>query len=254
VACYRSAIAALAVLFLMPTARRLGTWRTWLVGAVYAATMILFVQANKLTTAANTIFLQSTAPLHILLLSPWLLKEPVRRRDLAFLGALGVGLGLIFLGAQPALITAPRPFLGNVLAAISGLSMALTIMGLRWVARSGEASTGSPASAVVSGNIIAFLVCLPWALPVSSSRIEDWLVLGYLGSFQVGLAYCLVTAALRRVPALEASLLLMLEPVLNPIWVLLVHRERPSGWTLAGGALILAATAVRTWRGIHNRA
>jgi drug/metabolite transporter, DME family len=75
----------------------------------------------------------------------------------------------------------------------------------------------------------------------------DWLVIVYLGVFQIGLAYVFMTSAIRHVPALEAATLLLVEPALNPIWAWLAHGERPSAWAIAGGALILGATLVKTW-------
>ena len=83
VASFRSGIAAVVLWLLLPGARRGWTWRTILIGAVYAATLILFVLANKSTTSANAIFLQSTAPLYLLLLGPLVLREPIRKADLA---------------------------------------------------------------------------------------------------------------------------------------------------------------------------
>lgn len=244
-ASFRSGIAAAAVLLVLPAARRRWDPRIAAVGAVYATTMILFVSANKLTTAANTIFLQNTAPLYLLLLGPWLLHESLRRRDLAFMALVVAGLGLFFVGTPPAVASAPNPPLGNLLALASGLAWALTVAGLRWLARTEDADAG--AVTVVAGNVIACLVCLPLALPVGAVRGADWATIIYLGVFQIGLAYVLLTAAMRRTTALEASLLLLVEPIFNPLWAWLVQGERPGRWALAGGALILAATAVKSW-------
>jgi drug/metabolite transporter, DME family len=247
VASFRSGVAALALLALLPGARRRPDRRVLAVAAAYAVTMVLFVLSNKLTTAASTIFLQSTAPLHILLLSPWLLREPVRRLDLAYMGLLAGGLALFFVGLDPVSATAPNPLLGNVLAVLSGLFWGLTIMGLRALDRRGPARNGAAAAAALWGNAIAFAACLPLALPVTAVRPVDWAVVAYLGVFQIGVAYVFLTRALRRVPALEASLLLLLEPVLNPVWAWLAHGERPGPWSLAGGAVILLATLGKTW-------
>lgn len=247
VASFRSAVAALALLLLMPEARRRPSPRILAVGAIHAATLILFVQANKLTTAAGAIFLQSTAPLHVLLFSPWLLKERVRGADVVYMGALALGLGCFFLGLDPVSVTAPNPLLGNLLAALSGLCWALTIMGLRSLGRPGGEGEGSAATAAVWGNAFAFAACLPWALPVGESRPADWALVAFLGLFQVALAYVFLTRGIGKVRAIEASLLLLLEPVLNPIWAWTVHGERPGAWSLAGGGIILAATAVKSW-------
>jgi len=245
VASFRSGVAALAVLLMLPAARRGWSIRATLVGIAYAATMILFVQANKLTTAANTIFLQSTAPIYLVLLGPWLLSERTRRRDFVFMSVMGVGLVLFFVGAEQPAATAPRPFEGNLLALLSGISWAFTVLGMRWMGKGDSAGGHSAAVAVVAGNAITFLFCLPWAVPVRMAQTTDWLVIGYLGVFQIGLAYICLTSALRHIPALEASLLLLVEPVLNPVWAWVVHGERPGAWALCGGVLILVATGVK---------
>jgi len=242
VAGFRSGTAALALLLFLPRARRFLRPGALLVGTAYAATMILYVSANKLTTAANTIFLQSTAPLYLLFLGPWLLAERVRRQDLVFAAVLALGMALFFLGIEPPQTTAPHPMRGNVFAAIAGLTWALTILGLRWLGREGHPNRTPPEAGVAAGNLIACFVCLPFALPVVASRPLDWLLVGYLGVFQIGLAYAWLTRGVRRVPALEASLLILLEPVLNPIWAWWVHGERPGPWSLTACALILAAT------------
>ena len=254
VASFRSGIATITVLALVSASRRGWNWRTLVVGATYAATLTLFVLANKLTTSANAIFLQATAPLYLLLLGPWLLKEPLRRRDLGFAAAVGLGLACVFLGTEPPVRTAPDPVRGNVLATLSGIFWALTLVGLRWLGSTAAAS-GKPAAAesstavaaVAAGNLIACVATLPAALPVVSATPVDWATLLYLGAVQIGLAYVLLTRGLRHVPALEASLLLMLEPVLNPVWAWVIHGEQPGAWALAGGAAILGATLVKTW-------
>jgi drug/metabolite transporter, DME family len=246
VASFRSGVACLAVLAILPASRGRWSARSLAVGFAYAATMVLFVIANKLTTAANTIFLQYTAPLYLVLAGPLLLDEPVRRRDVAFLAVLGASLALFFVDAPAQSPSAPRPALGNALALLSGVFWASTALGLRWMARPG--SGGAPvATALACGNLIAFLVCLPAALPlVGSSRLDVAIIL-YLGVFQIAGAYYFLTRGLRTVPALEASLLLLVEPVLNPLWAWLVHGERPGAWSLVGGAAILVATTAKTW-------
>ena len=247
VASFRAGVAALAVLWLVPAARRGFSARAALVGIAYAVTVVLFVQANKLTTAASTIFLEATSPLYIVLLQPLLLKEHVPRRDLGALAALAVGLALVLLDAPEAGPTAPNPALGNVLAAVSGCTSAVMMVGLRWLARGADDTAGAAPAAVVLGSLFAFAAVLPMALPVAPARPVDWVLIVYLGVFQIGVAYALLLSALRHVAALEASLLLFVEPVLSPIWAWLFHGERPGTWTLAGGAVILATTGLRGW-------
>ena len=242
VAGLRSTIAALALLVLVPRARRGWNVRNWIVGVVYAATLVLFVTANKLTTSANAIYLQSTGPLYVLLLSPWLLHEPVRRRDALYMLAMAAGLILFFVGHQQPLASAPDPFTGNIVAALSGVTWGFTVMGLRWI---GSRDPESSLNTVVAGNVCAAIVCLPLGLPVHATPM-DWVALTWLGVFQIGFAYLLLSTGVQHVTALEASLLLLAEPVLNPIWAWVAQGERLAGYALTGAGLILAATLVRT--------
>ena len=246
VAIFRSGIAAIALFLLLPAWRRGWSKRTLLVGFCYAVTLILYVTANKLTTAANSIFLQATAPLYVLLLAPRLLGEPLRRGDMLLAALLVAGMTLFFVQVDPALATAPNPLQGNLIAAASGVTWALTLLGLRWLA--GSEQPESAGAAVISGNALAFLVCAPLAFPVSGSLPLDWAVVAYLGLFQIGLAYVAMTRGMRGTPAFEASLLLLLEPVLNSIWAWLVHSEQPGTASLLGCALILAASLATAFR------
>ena len=246
VAGFRSGVAALAVFLLLPAGRRLGDARLWLVAIAYAGTLVCYAVASKLTTAANAIFLQSAAPLYLLLLSPLLLREPVRRRDLAFLVVMLGGMALLLAGEDQASAVATDPVRGNLLAIASGVCWALTLIGLRWLERGRGAGESRGAPAVVAGNTLAFAVTLPLALPLGDSAAADWALIAYLGVFQIGLAYLLLTRAIGQVPVFEASLLLLLEPVLTPLWAWGVHGERPSRWALLGGAVMLAAMAARS--------
>lgn len=249
VASFRSGIAALAVLVMLRGARRWPDRATWLVGIVYAATLVFFVVANKNTTAANAIYLQGTAPLYILLVAPFLLRERVGRADLVFMAALGLGLAAFFMGQEPVRQTAPNPMVGNMAALASGLTWAATVMGLRWLGRRSEDPTATQPS-LVAGNVLACVLTLGLALPLDHLPARDLAILLFLGIIQIGLAYVCLVDGIRGVPALEASLLLLLEPVLNPIWAWLVHGEAPGQWALLGGAIIMLATTARTvWDG-----
>lgn len=165
VACFRSAVAVGAIAVLVPASRRGWTWRTLLVAVAYALTLIMFVTANKLTSAASAIFLQQTALIYVLLIGPVFLRERLRLLDTATIAIFVAAICLFFLDPGQASDTASNPALGNVLA-----------------------------------------------LGVASTDAGDWLTIAYLGIFQIGLAYALFTRAMRRVPAVQASLLLMIEP------------------------------------------
>jgi drug/metabolite transporter (DMT)-like permease len=245
ISCLRSGIAAVALLLFLPGARRGWNARVVLLALAYAATLAAFVMATKLTTSANAIFLQNTTPIYILALGAIFLKEYPKRTDFVFLAPVAAGLLMCFFSAQPALATAPNPPLGNLFALASGLLYAIVVTGFRWQARHGGESGG--AKTVTLGNILACLLSLPAAWPLTAGRPLDWTILIYLGVFQIGLAYFLMTRAMSHVTAFETSLLLLLEPTLNPIWVWLVYRERPGDLAIAGGVMILISTAVWTW-------
>lgn len=247
VASFRSGVAAAVLAVALPAARRGMSWRAALVGVAYALTLVLFVLANRLTTSANAIYLQATTPLFLVVFGPWLLREPLRRRDVPVLGAVVVGMVLVMLGRDAPSGTAPNPGLGNLLALGSGAAYALMLCGLRSLGRDGDARREG-LGAVLLGNLFAFLAALPMALPLGAHAVGDWGVILYLGAFQIGLAYVLVTSGLRAVPALEASLLLLVETALNPAWTWLLLAERPTAWALAGGAIIISATAAQALR------
>src|ERR1700728_4795061 len=148
IASFRSGIAALSLALLIPDGRRRWRWALLPVGAAYAATLVLFVIATKLTPSANAIFLQSTAPLYLLLIGPLLLKEPLSRSDLLVLLAVAAGMLLCFGSSGPAVGSAPDPRTGNLLGAATGLTWALTVSGLRWLGRRASVSS-NPATATV---------------------------------------------------------------------------------------------------------
>jgi drug/metabolite transporter (DMT)-like permease len=254
VASLRSGIAAVTLAVLLPSARRGWSPRTVIVSCAYSATMISFVLSNKLTTAANAVFLQSTAPLYILLAGPLILHESIRRRQLLFMGALAAGMTMIFAGGHPEFATAPDPLRGNLVGVGTGIFWALTIIGLRWLGRE-QTQEGSPAAAaaVVGGNLIACIVTMPPALPITGATTTDWAAVAFLGVFQIALAYVFLVRGVRRVGALEVSLLVLLEPVLSPLWAWLIHGERPTTLALVGGAIIVAATAIYTWSAERSR-
>lgn len=230
----RSLIAGLVLLALVPSTRRRPSRLSLAVAVAYVFTVVLFVLATKLTTSANAIFIQDTAPLWVLLLSPWLLSERPTRGELLAVPVFALGLGLFFLDQLT-----PGQVTGNLVALGAGVAFALSIMGLR---RLGD---GGPA-ALVQGNLLAAAVTLPlWPLGPAATPLDLGLV-AFLGVFQLGLSYLLFSRGLTGTPAVEAALLVLLEPVLNPVWTFLFTGERPGPWAVLGGAIILAATAWRT--------
>jgi drug/metabolite transporter (DMT)-like permease len=211
---------------------------------VYAATVTLFVVSTKLTTAANAIFLQATAPLYLLLLGPPLLGEHFKRRDLFYLVAVAFGMLGCLAGLPEATDTAPEPALGNALAVACSITWALTLIALRYVERE-DSRAGVGVSAAVLGNLFASVAGMPFALPFPIASAGEWATIVYLGVFQIAVAYVFLTSAIRHLSALEVSLLLLIEPVLNPVWTWILRAENPGTWTMVGGGIIVAATALR---------
>ena len=241
VSCFRSLLGGLVILVLIPRARRAWTWRSIIVAIPFAATFTFFTLANKLTTAANVMFLQETAPFYVLLLGPLLLGERIVRRDLAFMAALGVGLVLILASGGEPLETAPNPRLGNWLGACSGISWALTLTGLRWLASRSGSGADQPETAVAAGCFLAAAFAGFFVFPLGGTSSLDWLVVAYLGVFQIGLAYVFVTRSMRRLPVIEISLLLLAEPAFAPVWAWLLLAEDVGSPVIVGGAVILLA-------------
>jgi drug/metabolite transporter, DME family len=252
VSALRSGIAALVLLMLLRGLSRGRGMRLLVLspamlatGIVYAATVTLFVLSTKLTTAANAIFLQATAPLYLLLLAPLVLHERFRPRDVAFLLSVAAGLILCVIGQPQPTTTAPDPIKGNLLAVVCSITWALTLLGLRYIQRN-QTQTTAGLSAVTLGNLLASLAAWPFAWPLPVASAVEWATLVYLGVCQIGVAYVFLTAAMRVLPALEVSLLLLIEPVLNPIWTWMIRSERAGTYTIIGGVIIIAATAIKS--------
>jgi len=230
----RSAIAAIMIIALI-NKKLLFNWSyPQVAGAVaYSATVILFVSATKLTTAANAILLQYTVPVFTALLGVWFLKEKVSRFDWGIIAAVLGGMALFFLDKLT-----PGGLWGNIMAIISAVTFALVVMYMRMQKK------GSPIETILLGNIITAFVCLPFAIqgpPLGS----DWWPLLFLGIFQLGLPFVLYSAAIKYISALDAVLVQAIEPLLNPIWVFLVIGETPGLWAVFGGFIVLTAITVR---------
>lgn len=234
----RSLIAGLLVLFYARPALNRIT-RAQVFGAfAYASCVVLFVVATRTTTAANAILLQYTAPVWVALLGPWLVRERTHAIDwVAIIAVLG-GMVLTTMDNASGDKVGEAAFLGDLLAIASGLCFALCAISLR------RERAGSPFTIVVLGNAIAALIGLPF-LAAAPFVPADLLPLLPLGIVQLGLGYILYTRGVAHVSAVEATLIPVLEPLLNPLWVALGKGEVPSEKTIIGGAIILAAVTGR---------
>lgn len=211
--------------------RRLPTrWDRWkLIAAVsHLLTAFLFISSTKLTTAANAIFLQYTAPLYIILLAFWFLRERPTRTDWQSMVVIFLGM-FLFFGDKLSL----QGLQGNILAALSGLTMAMMTVALR------AQRDGTPIESI----LIAQLFTVVFGFPLLFGEpwtTQNWLIVAYLGIFQIALAFLLFTTGLKHVPAMEATLIGTLEPILNPLWVALFLGEKPGVYAMIGALIVLA--------------
>jgi drug/metabolite transporter (DMT)-like permease len=209
--------------------------RPQVLGAIgYALCTVTFCTATKLTTAANAILLQYTAPIWIALLGAWLLKEKTTRNDWITLFFVIFGMLLFFKDGLKG-----AHLLGDSLALLSGFFFAAMTIALR------RQKDGSPVESIILGNYIAFLIGLPWILHSSNLSFKGWVSLLLLGCVQLGVSYGLYAKAIRHVTALEAVIIPIIEPILNPIWVLIAVGEQPSRVALFGGVIVLTAVTIR---------
>jgi drug/metabolite transporter (DMT)-like permease len=228
----------IAAAFLAATTRGLRfTWSPLQLGAAaaYAGTTVLFVLANKLTTAANAILLQYTAPVWIALFGAWFLGERTTRLDWITIGAVLGGMALFF-GDHLQL----SGVIGNLVGLASGVSFALMILTL-----SKQKSSGPPIESIILGNLLAFAIGLPWIVGAPALATGGWVSLALLGVVQLGVSYWLYARAIKHVSALEAVLIPVIEPILNPVWVLLALGEKPAPLALLGGVIVLGAVTLR---------
>ena len=221
---------------------------TILTSFFYAGTLSCFVYANKTTTAANAIFLQYTAPIYILILAPFVLKEKFRFADLFTVFCCVIGMSLFFVGKIDT-----ASYIGNIVALASGLFFGLYFTFLR---HPSSLANKNPALSVFYGNILIVILMIPLVagnLPAQIS-LTDILAIIYLGVVQIGIAYLLFTTAIAAgVRSFDASIIGFIEPLLNPVWVFLFVGEQPTNWALLGGTIIIATVMIHTLAQYRNK-
>lgn len=208
--------------------------RELLWGAIaYAGTVLFFVAATKLTTAANAILLQYTAPAYVALLSHRMLGEPITRLDWITIVLVVAGMVLFYFDGLDS-----GGMLGNGFAVLSGVFFAFCVVFLR------KARGGGSVEMILVGNIITAMVGLPFLVGDSVTSMDVGLV-AILGIVQLGLGYIAFVNGIRHVAALEAVLIPVIEPILNPMWVALFLGERPSLLSVFGGVVVVGAVTTR---------
>lgn len=236
----RSAIAALVMIVYMRRVR-ITFSRPVVLGALsMSGTTVLFVFANKLTTAANAIVLQYTAPIFVVLISIIFFRKRVRALDIISTLIVFAGMGLFFFDQLQA-----DAMLGNILACVSGITFA----GVFLMNRSPKAK---PEEAVLLGHLINAAAGLPFAAINITFEPAAWGAIALLGIFQLGLAYVLFSVGIKHTPPITASLIATLEPLLNPVWVLLNTGEAPGIWAIIGGVIVIVTVAIYNISGLKR--
>ena len=220
-----AAIVFLIYLRRLPT--RFSLWQI-LAAAMFILTQFLFITSTKLTTAANSIFLQYTMPIYVVLLAYWFLGEKPSRTDYISMFIIFIGL-MLFFGDE----LSTEGLYGNLLAILSGVTGALMMVSFR------AQKNGNPAES----NLIAFLFTATLGFPFIMKEtwtVNSILILAFLGIVQIGFAFIFFTKGIKHIPALEANLIGTLEPMLNPIWVFLFYGESMGKFALIGGLIVLS--------------
>ncbi len=232
---FRCSIAALVFAALFRKRLLIVNKFTFINAIFYASVLIAYVIALKLTTAANAIFLQSTAPIYVLIFEPVILKTSYNRVNIITIIVCVIGMFFFFMGK-----ISPAYFEGNLVALFSGIMFASLFLGLR------KNDDKYQLSSIFYGNVIVALICIPFLSGIENVNFSNLWMVSFLGIFQIGLAYAVFSFGLRRVLAIEASIIALVEPVFNPVWVFIGYGEIPSFMAIIGGIIILSAITART--------
>jgi drug/metabolite transporter (DMT)-like permease len=221
------------------------------IAVFYSAFTTLFAVSSKLTTSANAILLQYSAPIYVALLGPLILGERAAARDRILILMTLAGLGILLLGPSGVKVPGGNQPLGLAAGAGSGFCWAMSIMLMR---RKGAESL--PLSCLVLGNLLTVIYSLPAMVPVAGAPDfgRHLFFAALLGIGPLGLGYVFWVAALDKVTALEAALIPSIEPLLNPVWTFMVIGEAPGRWTVVGGAIVLLAVALKAWGALRTGA
>jgi len=232
IACGRSVVAA--VFLLLWIRKPKFTFSMPQIGAAVAssATMFLFIYANKATTAANAILLQYGSPIFTAILGAFLLKERPRAEHWVAFAMVAGGMALFFMGD-----IGGGSMAGNLAAIAAGVTFAAYFVFMRMQKDGSPLESNLLAHAITA--IVGFVVAL--FMPTPQFSLKAAAAIGALGVFQIGLAAVLLSWGIKRVNAIQGSIIAGLEPVFNPLWVFLALGERPGPNALAGGAVIIAA-------------
>ena len=209
-----------------------------------AATMLLFVSANKTTTAANAIILQYIAPVSTAFIGAILLKERTRIEHLAAIPVVAAGMIVMFFDE----LSGGRLF-GNVLAVMSAITFGFYFVFMRMQ------KNGSPLESILLSHWLTVGICIIISLflPVPHLTAKSIAAIAVLGIVQIGMSSILFSFAIKRISAVSAILIAVIEPVFNPIWVFFAIGEAPGVHALAGGGIIVLAVTIASIINAHRR-
>jgi drug/metabolite transporter (DMT)-like permease len=228
----RSLFAVVVLLPIMGKPRHLVSFDTIAGGVGFAGALFTFVIATKLTTAANAIFLQLTAPIYVALLSGWILGERVRVLDWVITGIIISGM-LLFFGDNLTIDS----YWGNISAIISAICWALFVLFSR------RQKDDVPLKIPILGHVICTLLGIPFIISAGLPE-SGWVWIIPMGAIGAGLSFVLYTAVIKRLKAIEAIITQTVEPIFNPIWVFLALGETPGPWALLGGMVVLSSVTL----------
>jgi drug/metabolite transporter (DMT)-like permease len=232
----RSLFAAIFILFIIKKPNLKFSFKKFFAAFFYASMLTLFVCSTKMTTAANAILLQYTAPIYVGIFGAWILKEKLGLKDWLCIFAIIGGMILFFLDN----LTSGN-LLGNLLGILSGVSFAFMVIFMKLE------NEEDPLESMFWGNILTCLFALPFMFQGMPNG-KSWLGMFLLGTLQIGLPYVFYSKAVKNVPAIDAVLIPMIEPILNPIWVFIFIGEVPGVWAILGGIIVLISILARTYR------
>lgn len=239
IAGYRSLVAAISVLvFLLFKRERIFVNANIIKSAVFlSATFFGFVAANKLTTAANAIVLQFTAPVFLLIGSSVFYKQKLVKSDIAVVALTLLGIALCFFDKLDA-----GGLLGNIIAVGAGMTMAGMYLSV------GNSAPDERMNGILAGHALTALIGVGWALISGAGmKLEYAGYLAILGVFQLGIPYILYALAAASCTPLALSLIAALEPLLNPVWVAIFDGEKPGALSLIGGIIVILSITVWCW-------
>ena len=233
---FRSAIAAITIIVITRSRKEKLDFQFDLISVLcslsYASILILYVMAVKLTTVANAIFLQFTAPIYLLVLEPVFLKTKFEKRNLVAIIFCIFGMTLFFFGKLEW-----SGIQGNLLAIGSGISFALFTLFLKWKRQLHKRE--NTMVYIVVGNVLVSIFCFPLIMNNISLDFTQSLILLYMGIFQIGISYIIFNEGIKYISATESMIIAMLEAILSPIWVLIGIGEVPSVYAIIGSLIIM---------------